>query len=252
MGMTGSGGSILTVPVFVYALGITPLLATSYSLFIVGITGLFGAVYQFRHGRLDSRTALLFSLPSLVGVFVVRKYVIHDLPDMIWQSQNYFLTKDDLIMLAFAIMMVAAAVSLIRDARRPPPVPGLPPKPATRYSLIMAEGLFIGAVTGFLGAGGGFLIVPALVLFTGLTMEKAVGTSLAIIAAKSLVGFAGDLSVLPEMDWSFLLLFTTLSALGVALGSRLCRMISGKRLQLYFGVFLFFFGLAVLIWEILT
>ena len=212
LGLIGGGGSILTVPVLVYLIGINPVLSTAYSLFVVGTASLVGSFTYMKKRLVNYRAALVFAVPSLIVVFLTRKFLIPAIPDPVFTLSSFTLHKGAGIMGLFALIMLAAAFSMIRqrnDDNGPPESTPL----AFNYPLIAAEGAAVGLLTGLVGAGGGFLIIPALVLFAKLPMKMAVGTSLLIIAAKSLIGFLGDVGQ-QTIDWPFLAVFTSLSGGG--------------------------------------
>jgi uncharacterized membrane protein YfcA len=249
LGIMGSGGSILTVPVLVYLFRLDPVPATAYSLFIVGVTSLIGLATRLRAGKVDFRATILFAIPSLIAVFLVRKYAVHALPDAFDMPWGPPLSRGSIIMGVFGAVMLAAALSMLFHSKA-----GLlcangdEAKPPTgrNASVIGFEGLLVGTITGFVGAGGGFLIVPVMVLLGHLSMETAIGTSLTIIFAQSLVGFLTDLSLLSDIRWSFLLGFTGLSAAGVLAGSFLARFMPGQSLRRAFGWFTLVLAISIL------
>lgn len=245
LGLIGGGGSILTVPVLVYVMGISPVVSTAYSLFIVGSTSLVGALDYARQKRINFRTAIVFSIPSFIAVYVVRKYVVPAIPDIILTVGSFQMTKNMGLMVLFAVIMLAASVSMIRSK------PQVVKEGEIRfnYPLILLEGLIVGAVTGLVGAGGGFLIIPALVLLANLPMKEAVGTSLLIIAAKSLFGFLGDISHL-TVDWSLLISFTGLACVGIFIGSWLAGRTDGEKLKQGFGWFVLVMGIYIFVKEL--
>jgi len=249
LGIMGGGGSILTVPVLVYLMGVNPVLSTAYSLFIVGSTSLVGAAGYFRKGLVSLRTALVFLLPSLVTVFLTRRVLVPAIPHELFTLGKLVFTKDLLVLVAFAALMVAAASSMIRS--RTATTADDAPLAATNYPLVLGIGAVVGLLTGFVGAGGGFLIIPALVLFARLPMKLAVGTSLSIIALNSLIGFTGDLSAGRVMDWPFLSGFLIFALGGILLGTYLARFISGARLKPAFGWFTLVMGTFILTKELL-
>ncbi len=245
LGLIGGGGSILTVPVLVYLMGVSPVLATAYSLFVVGTTSLVGSVSFMRKGLVHYRTALVFAFPSFIAVFITRKWVVPAIPDPVFTMAGMPVTKNIAIMVFFAMVMVAAAISMIRT-RHILQTTHQPLK--YNYPIIALEGALVGAVTGLVGAGGGFLIIPALVLLARLPMKMAVGTSLLIIAAKSLIGFIGDISSQP-INWSFMLIFTALSVSGIFVGSWLSSKIHASHLKRGFGWFVLLMGIYIIFKE---
>jgi len=246
LGLIGGGGSILTVPVLVYLLGVDPVLATAYSLFIVGFTSAVGVYPKYKEGLVDVRTALIFGAPSIAAVFLTRKLIVPAIPATVLQLGDWVLTKSVLLMILFAVLMVAASVSMISDKKNNKETPEA--MLSYNYPFIVLEGTIVGLLTGLVGAGGGFLIIPALVMLTKLPMKKAVGTSLLIIAAKSLIGFTGDLSQ-QTMDWSLLLMVTLMAVLGIFAGNALSKKIEGAQLKKGFGWFVLVMGVYVLIKE---
>lgn len=247
LGLIGAGGSILTVPVLVYLAGVDPVLATAYSLFVVGSTALVGGFQNFRKGLVDLRTAAIFGLPAILTVYTTRAFILPSIPDVVADLGGFRLEKGTALLLLFAGLMIATSISMLID-RKPSEVDRV-----TRgfsYPLILSEGVGVGLVTGLVGAGGGFLIIPALVLVAGLEMKLAIGTSLLIIAAKSLIGFTGDLQAGREMDWAFLLIFTAFSIAGIFVGTRLTRSIDGGKLKKGFGWFVLAMGAYMIVKEI--
>lgn len=250
LGLLGGGGSILTVPILTYLFGLNAVSATAYSLFIVGLASMVGAIGKMREGLVNLKVALVFAAPGFVGVFLARAYLIPWLPDEILSVSGFTLTKSMLIMLVFSVMMILASFSMIRD-KKPKvdtqnSVEGESTKKALNYPIIGVEGLAVGLLTGFVGAGGGFLIIPVLVVMAGLSMKVAVGTSLVIIGLKSLLGFIGDVMVNPEIDWGFLLVLSLISVVGIFLGSFLSRFIAEKKLKVSFGYFVLAMGAWIL------
>jgi uncharacterized protein len=247
LGLIGGGGSILTLPVLVYLLGFSPVLSTAYSLFIVGTTSLVGSVNYMRKGLVNYKAALIFAIPSFIAVFLTRKYLVPAIPDSLFTIAGFEVTKNIGIMLFFAIIMLAASYSMIADKQKNDET--ISGQLKFNYPLIAIEGAVVGILTGLVGAGGGFLIIPALVLLARLPMKMAVGTSLLIIAAKSLIGFAGDLSNI-AIDWTFLLEFTALSIVGIFLGTYISKFIASEKLKKSFGWFVLVMGIYIIIKEI--
>lgn len=246
LGLIGGGGSILTVPILVYLMFINPVTATAYSLFIVGVTALVGAIRNIQKGLVDFKTAIVFAIPAFIAVYLTRKYLVPAIPEELFTINSFVLTKNIAIMLFFAIVMLIASISMIRNKRSDSEEETII---AYNFPLIIVEGFVVGVLTGIVGAGGGFLIIPALVLLAKLPMKKAVATSLLIIAIKSLIGFIGDVENL-EIDWIFLMKFTTISVLGIFLGIYLSRFIKGKSLKKGFGWFVLIMGIYIIYKEL--
>jgi len=247
LGLIGGGGSILTVPVLVYLLFINPVTATAYSLFVVGISSLIGAFQNIIKGLVDFKTAIVFSIPAFIAVYSTRKYLIPVIPDNLFNIGSFVITKDIAVMVFFAIIMIIASVFMVRG--KCPHCDNDNDMVVYNYPLIILEGIVVGTLTGIVGAGGGFLIIPALVMMAKLPMKKAVATSLLIIAIKSLIGFIGDIENL-AIDWGFLSTFTALSVAGIFLGTYLSKYIDGNKLKIAFGWFTLVMGIYILIKEI--
>jgi uncharacterized membrane protein YfcA len=245
LGLIGGGGSILTVPILVYLFKIDTVLATAYSLFIVGATSAVGSIPCFRQRLVNMRTAIVFGVPSIAAVFLTRKFIVPAMPDTMFSIGNTLFTKDMFLLLLFALLMVAASYSMIKKT----PQVEAEGEQHFNYPLILLEGLVVGILTGLVGAGGGFLIIPALVLMSKLPMKTAVGTSLVIIAAKSLIGFFGESSETP-IEWSFLLLFTSFSIIGIFLGNLLGKKVDGEKLKPAFGWFVLVMGCYMIVHEL--
>lgn len=242
LGLLGGGGSILSIPILVYLFGLEPVVASAYSLFIVGITSLVGAIPKYRDHLVNLRTALVFGIPSILAIFSTRKWLVPAIPEVLFSSP-FLMSKRLLLLGLFAVLMILASIALIRKKRERPQ--------GARYRtfLLMVEGLLIGSLTGLVGAGGGFLIIPALVLLTGLPFKTAVGTSLLIIGINSLLGFAGDV-LNYRIDWAFLSLITALAVIGILLGSFFNRKVDAALLRKIFGWFTFGMGLFILMQEL--
>ncbi len=255
LGLIGAGGSILVVPILVYMFGVPATQATGYSLVIVGTTALVGALEYLRRGQSSPRMALIFGPPAIIGVYVTRRWLFPAIPDPVWQTGSFVLDKDAGVMILFAVFMLVAAFSMIRD-RRPeeaaPEVEAVPlPTSNLNVPLILASGLAVGIFTGLVGAGGGFMILPVLVLMGGLPMKVAIGTDLLIIAAKSLVGFVGEAQAAAAIDWGFVGVIILLPLAGIVVGTFLNRRVSAPRLQTAFGWFVLVMGAYVVGREIL-
>lgn len=245
LGLVGAGGSILTVPVLVYLFSIDALLATTYALFIVGITGFTGSLRYMQHGNIQIKTALLFGIPSIISVLITRAFVLPAIPTILFTVGSFTITKSIGILLFFAVIMLLASFSMIAKPIAVKP-DNHPQKDSYFLSLI---GLCVGVITGLVGAGGGFLIIPALIFFAGLPMKKAVGTSLIIIAANSCIGFISSLKHDAAIDWKFLILFSTMAIIGIITGSALSKKIPGEHLKPSFGWFVLVMGVYIIIKE---
>lgn len=244
LGLIGGGGSILTVPIFVYILGINPIIATAYSLFVVGSAALVGAVRNAQKGMVDFKTGIIFAIPAFITVYLTRKFVVPAIPQELFSVGDFMVTKDIGIMIFFALIMILASFSMIKGRKE-----SNEQEVQYNYPLIIIEGLVVGFLTGIVGAGGGFLIIPALVLLAKLPMKKAVATSLMIIAIKSLIGFLGDVQNI-EIDWTFLLGFTAISVIGIFIGLYLNKFIDGNKLKKGFGWFVLIMGIYIVLKEI--
>ncbi len=245
LGLIGGGGSILTVPVMVYLFSLDPIIATGYSLFVVGTSALAGAIRNMKKKLVDFKTAFIFATPAFISVFLTRRYILPAIPEALFTVNNFIVTKDIAIMLFFAIIMLAASVTMVRNKRVEL---SEDEKITYNFPLIIIQGLFLGFVTGAVGAGGGFLIIPALVLLAKLPFKKAVATSLLIIAVNSIIGFTSDIATL-KIDWQFLLIFTSISILGIFLGVKLNTYIDGKKLKKGFGWFILLMSIYIIFKE---
>jgi hypothetical protein len=248
LGLIGSGGSILTVPVLVYMFGVDAVIATSYSLFIVGFTSAIGSVGYFRKGLVNIKTAVVFGIPSIVAVFLTRAYIVPAIPKEVFSVGDFMVTKSILMLLLFAILMIAASYSMIKKNKNTKEEDLGPQK--FNYPVILIEGAIVGLVTGLVGAGGGFLIIPALVLLSKLPMKEAVGTSLVIIAAKSLIGFFGEGGD-EVINWTLLAMISAFATAGIFIGIYLSKKIDGAKLKPIFGWFVLLMGIYIIIKETL-
>lgn len=244
LGLIGSGGSILTVPILVYIMQVDEVTSTAYSLFIVGATALVGGIQAAIQGKVDFKTVLIFGAPSILSVYLTRAVIVPLIPTTLFTVGSFEFTKAYGLMLLFALVMIFASFSMIKPSKNKEITEG----PMTyNYPMILLEGTVVGLLTGLVGAGGGFLIIPALVLFAKMPMKLAVGTSLFIIAAKSLVGFTGDLSSGLKIDWNLLLSFSGLSIFGIFIGIILSKKIPGEKLKTAFGWFVLIMGIYIIL-----
>ena len=250
LGLIGSGGSILSLPVLVYIFGINPVLATAYSLFIVGITSLVGSIKNLRNNMIDYHTTLFFSISAIISVYITRKYLILLIPEIILTSDLIILTKEKFIMLLFSILMVVAGFFMIKKSPKTIVKMKSIKTIAPNKLIILAEGSLIGFITGLVGAGGGFIIIPVLVILTKLRMKHAIATSLAIISLKSLIGFIGDIQV-QIIDWNFLLLFSAISVSGIYVGQYYNHRVPDDQLKKGFGFFVIILSVIIFIKEVI-
>jgi uncharacterized membrane protein YfcA len=244
LGLIGGGGSILTIPILVYLFKIDPKLATSYSLFIVGITALSGCFSHYKMGNLKIKSALYFAVPSVFSILIIREVIFLKIPDVLFTINDFQVTKNFLIMIIFAVLMMAASFSMIRKTNSDIHSTGV------NYLQLALIGAVVGIVTGFLGAGGGFLIIPALLFFANLPMKQAVGTSLLIIFINSSIGFMGDLYIGTPIDYPFLLGISSIAFIGMLIGTQLSKRMDGNKLKPIFGWFVLVMGIYIIIKEI--
>ncbi len=246
LGMLGSGGSILSVPILVYVMGIEPTLATAYSLFVIGTTSLVGGIHKAKQKLVDFYKVILFGIPAILSVFVTRKILVPRIPEVIFTTDQFTLTKSVLIMVVFAFVMIFASVRMIKPLKEKIVVEGV----KLNYYKIALMGILIGLISGFVGAGGGFLIVPTLLIFANTPMKMAVGTSLFIVSAQSLIGFTGDIMSNQIIDWKLLEYFTLASIIGIFIGNFISKKIEDQKLKTSFGWFVLAMGIYIIIREI--
>lgn len=244
LGLIGSGGSILTIPVLVYFLHILPANATTYSLFIVGFAALAGSIKGAKDNLLDYKMVLYFGLPSLLSTFIMRKFLVPLLPDTFFTLLGFTITKNIFIMLVFAVLMIFASVYMLHKTTK------ITQAVSVNLKTIATRGLFVGLITGFVGVGGGFLIIPTLIFSAKLPMNKAVATSLIIVALNSLFGFVGSLGN-TVIEWRFLLIFTVFAIIGIFLGIYFSKKISSDKLKPAFGYFVLITGIYIIFRELL-
>ena len=242
LGLTGGGGSILTVPILVYLMSINPVTATAYSLFIVGTTSTFGAILNYRKNLVDIKNGFIFAIPSFIAVYLTRKFIVPRIPEIIIESP-ILITKNTFLMLFFAVIMIFGALSVLKKKSQ-----DNNNEEKRNLILIGIQTFTIGIIIGLVGAGGGFLIIPSLILFAKLPMRKAVGTSLFIIAMNSLVGFIGDVQNL-EIDWVFLLTFSAISVVGIFIGMYLTKYTNESQLKKIFAYFVLVMAAIILLNE---
>lgn len=251
LGMIGGGGSILTVPVLVYLFHIAPIEASAYSLFIVGVTSLIGAIRKYRQGYIDFKIIPVFGIPSVIAVFITRKYLLPALPDYLFTIGSWHLSKPLFVMLLFSVLMMVASVSMIKGQHEDDCIGCKPDQPeSNNYFWIGISGLMEGLISGLVGAGGGFLIIPSLVLLAKLPMKTAIGTSLLIVGVKSLIGFTGDLSH-TVINWPLIGSVSFLALSGFYLGNYFSGKVSSNKLKRGFGYFILFMGIYIMLSELI-
>jgi len=246
LGMLGSGGSILSVPILVYVMGIEPTLATAYSLFVIGTTSLVGGIHKAKQKLVDFYKVILFGIPAILSVFVTRKIIVPKIPDVVFSTEQFSLTKSVLIMVVFAFVMIFASVRMIKPLKEKIVVEDV----KLNYFKIALMGILIGLISGFVGAGGGFLIVPTLLIFANTPMKMAVGTSLFIVSAQSLIGFTGDILSDQIIDWKLLEYFTLASIIGIFIGNFIAKKMEDDKLKTSFGWFVLAMGIYIILREL--
>lgn len=240
LGLVGGGGSVLTVPVLVYLFHIEPSVATAYSLLIVGVTSFAGTVRNALEGNIDYRLALLFAVPGFFTVMFTRRFILPAIPDVL-QAGSFSVNSEVALMLFFGLVMLLAALRML-SAR------GSQNDRGKELALtpILISALITGLVTGLAGAGGGFLIIPAMVLFAGTEMKKAVGTSLLVITLNSLIGVANDQNTSHVGNYPFIAALSGIAIVGFLGGTYLSSFFSGEKLKQAFGWFVLLLGLFIL------
>ncbi len=249
LGLIGGGGAILTVPILVYILAINPMLATTYSLFIVGLSSLVGLIKKSKEKNVDYKIAVIFGIPSIAVVYLVRHLLLPNIPDILFSEKSYHFTKSVALMTIFSVVMITASLSMIFAGSKIKKASNQ--ETVNNYFTIFNQALLVGIITGLVGAGGGFLIIPALVVLIKMPMKKAVGTSFMIIAMNSIIGFAGSLNTSLIIDWQLLITFSIFSIIGIYIGTFLSKKISGEKLKSMFGWFVLLMGICIIIKEIL-
>lgn len=245
LGLIGGGGSVLTVPVLVYLFRIDAVLATTYSLFIVGTTSAVGSVSYISKKLVDVPVIVFFGIPSIAVVLLTRTWLVPAIPTKILHLGLFTLSRDILLLLLFAVLMIFASYSMIRSKQH---IADNINKGINR-PLVVLQGMFTGFITGLIGAGGGFLIIPALVNLMKMPMKMAIGTSLVIIAINSLTGFFFS----PEhnaINWPFLFGIAVIAVFGILIGSYISTKMDGKKLKPAFGWFILVMGIYILMKEI--
>jgi uncharacterized membrane protein YfcA len=231
LGLIGAGGSILTIPVFVYVLKKDPISSSVYSMFVVGMSSMAGSIQSMINKLVDFKAAIAFGIPSVIGVFIARKAIFPLIPAELFSVGSFTLSKNILFMLCLAFLMFFAALRMLKPVMKNDQAEEKE-RPATIW--IVVRGLFVGTITGLLGIGGGFLIVPALYFLVNLPVKRAIGTALIIITINSLFGFLNSYSTM-DIDWLLLVKFSLGATAGILIGTKLSQKIPGTYLKKVFG-----------------
>ncbi|MGU9939671.1 sulfite exporter TauE/SafE family protein [Empedobacter brevis] len=249
LGLMGSGGSILTVPNLVYLFGLNPIQATSYSLFIIGISSIIGSYPKVKNKLVNYRVAIIFGIPSMLVMFATRRLFMPQLPSTLQLPFVGEVEKNFILMITFAIVMLLAAYSMITNKQKDCIDCGK--KMEKNTVLLVIQGVIIGFISGIFGAGGGFLIIPGLVVFAKVPMKNAVATSLFLVAINSLVGFGSDYQQFSSLNWVLLTILTLLSVVGIMIGNSISKFISSTKLKPLFGYFILVIAVLILGQELL-
>jgi uncharacterized protein len=243
LGLIGAGGSILAVPILVYFLKIPPITATAYSLLTVGLTAFTGATRYYHKKQIDYIVALQFVIPSMCALYIARRFIVPFIPDPVFLD----VSKDLFIMLFFASIMICSGIMMLRGMN----IVNIKVE-NNKYSLLkmIIISLIIGTVIGIIGAGGGFLIIPTLVMLAGLDMRVAVGSSLFIIAIQALFGFVGDIQSGLAINYNIMIIFILSAISGMLFGILISNKISTNNLRKLFGYFVIIIALVIIVTEI--
>ncbi|WP_312337904.1 sulfite exporter TauE/SafE family protein [Sphingobacterium sp.] len=248
MGLMGSGGSILTLPIFVYIFHIEPQFALDYSLFSIGVLALVGSISPLKKHEIDLKTTAIFLIPSLVSVYLTKRYLLVAIPEL-FQVEGIEISRNHIIMLLFSIVILISATAMVRGGKQvhiSPFVGGL-----GQILKIILVGLLVGIMTGLVGAGGGFIIVPALVLLLGIPLKHAIATSLFIIGLNASFGLIANYHFLEHMNWVILTTFTLITLIGLQIGSKWKDKLDAAKLKNIFGYFLISIGILIFVFEII-
>lgn len=248
LGFIGSGGSMLTVPILVYLFGLSPFVATGYSLLVVGCTAAVGTFSYWRRGLIRARDTCVFVLPSTVMILLTRRFIVPSIPDPVFGVSGFMLSKGTFIMGLFATLMLLAGWLMLKPVTAKYVDKGCSDTSLHAVKIALGSGA-VGLLAGLVGAGGGFLIIPALITLFELSMKEAIGTSLAVIMVNSLVGFQGDLLAGIHIDWTILGPFLGLAIVGMFLGIKLNQHMDGRDLKRLFGYFMLFLAGVILFAE---
>lgn len=245
MGLIGAGGSILSSGLMIYIFGLNPMISASYTLLNVGIISLVGSIQYYRKDLVQIRTGLLFAAPAIVTVLYMRAYVVPSIPHIIFESGSMAFSKDLFVKLVFAILMIIIAWNMITKKT-------VETQKANNLNAWMVTliGIIVGLLTGIVGVGGGFMIVPALLFFTGLNVKTAVGTSLFIITLNTGVGFFGDFAAGVVYNWAFLIKFISLTVLGMLISGLVVHKVQTEKIKKLFAIVMLFLGTWIIFKEL--
>ncbi|MBS1623927.1 MAG: sulfite exporter TauE/SafE family protein [Bacteroidetes bacterium] len=244
LGLLGGGGAAVSIPILVYAFGVEASIATGYSLLIVAFTALFGSIQNIRLGHVRYGALAKCGLPALISIYVMRRYLIHSIPDVFFSYGSFTLTKNSFILFILAFFMIIVARNMIwpRPSR-------IEPKPEP-YLLVLVQSVIIGLFTGLVGAGGGFLLIPLILAVEPMEFRNATATSLVLVTLNSTIGFIGDLQSHLTIDWVFLGTFVALSAAGVLGGIAIANKVDNVKLRRIFGYTMMAIAIYILIREV--
>lgn len=245
LSLIGSGGAILTIPVLVYVFDVNPYWATSYSMFIMGISNWIATIDNIKRQHILYKLGLYFAVPGLIVTYIIRRFILPVIPDVIFENSLILISKGNVIMLVFSLLILTAAIKTLKSKEIETKL-----FVSRNYIKNILQGAGIGLVTGFVGAGGGFLIVPALIFTTGIQLTNAIATSLFVISITTTLGFLGDFNSSVEINWKLLFFCTICSALGVITANSIKDKLSNKGLKFFFGYFILALGILVFIIEI--
>ncbi len=249
LGLIGGGGSILTVPVFVYIYKIDPILSATYSLFVVGVSSFTISIRSLIKKNIDYKTLIYFGIPSTLSIFIVRRLIVNQIP-LSFILLDIKLLRSSVFMILFAMLMFVAAIQMTRNKKESSSTFNKLNTDGNKKMRIIVVGCCVGIITGLLGVGGGFIIMPSLISVLHLNIRKAIGTTLIIIAINSSFGFLTTVSRQP-IDWYLLLVFSSGSIAGIFIGSYLSDKISGAALKKIFGCFVLFISMWIFLKEII-
>ena len=244
--MLGGGGALLSIPVLVYLFHIEPALATSYSLSLIGVTAISGAYQNIRKKLIDYNAALYYGVPSVISVYAVRRWVMPNLPKVIFTFGDFTVDKNLFILIILAAVMLVAAYKMITTPNKTEEEP----EHEVNHARLAFFAVFIGAFLGLVGAGGGFLMVPALMYFANVHTKKAIGTSLLLVAVNSFIGFIGDMRSHVQIEWPFFFTFLFFSFTGVFIGNYMDNYIQGNKLKKAFGWFILITAVFIVVKEL--